>query len=283
MRKSEGSVLCSSCRRLIHVSEKTCPHCGAVAPSLFGFSPILRRYLGENADLPGLLITVNLALFVLSLALDPRVFAESAQSFSIFTALSPSSEALYTLGMTGGVAITFGCWWTVLTASFLHGGLMHIVFNVMWTRNLGGVAVEAFGPARMMVLWLLTGVGGFVLSNEVSGAPTIGASCSLYGMMGALVVWGRRRGGSIGANISRQLLVWAGIGTLFAFGVGGVNHWGHLGGFLTGLLLGAVTPMAQRSQETRLVQLFALGLILLTVGGFVASAARLGPMMLGGP
>jgi hypothetical protein len=62
-----------------------------------------------------------------------------------------------------------------------------------------------------------------------------------------------------------------------------VNHWGHLGGFLTGLLLGAVTPMAQRSQETRLVQLFALGLILLTVGGFVASAARLGPMMLGGP
>ena len=78
--------------------------------------------------------------------------------------------------MTGGVAWELGWWWTLLTAIYLHGGLLHIFFNMYWIRILGPSATEVFGPARTFVLFNVAGVAGFLLSNLMSGGPTVGAS-----------------------------------------------------------------------------------------------------------
>ena len=162
----------------------------------------------------------------------------------------------------------------MLTATFLHGGVLHIFFNLYWLRILGPTTTDAIGPARFTVIYLLTGVGGFLLSNLYSGVPTIGASCSVFGLMGVLVVYGRRRGGTFGQNLSQQVLVWAIVCFLISFAIPHVNNAGHVGGFVTGLLLGGLIPVHGRG-EGRSIQLLAVALVLATLGGFALSGWKM--------
>ena len=173
------SVLCSRCSKLIHVSEKKCPHCGALQPALFGFAPVLRDLFGNKLDLVNIIATACVGLFIISLALDPDAALEMRDLLSIG---SPSSKALYLLGMTGGWAKMCGFHWTLLSANFLHGGILHIVFNVMWIRALGPTAVELFGSARFFVIYMVTGIAGFYVSTIFTGYPTMGASAAIFGL-----------------------------------------------------------------------------------------------------
>ena len=73
--------------------------------------------------------------------------------------LSPSTSALLWFGASGAVPVFYlGDWWTVLSATWLHGGLLHILFNMMWVRNLGPSAVEIIGPGRTMIIYIVSGV-----------------------------------------------------------------------------------------------------------------------------
>lgn len=263
-----GAVLCSSCKRLVSANEKVCPYCGAVQPTLFGLAPSLRGLFRDHFDPVWIVYSLCVALYVASLALDPQAALDLRDLLGIG---SPSSEALYRLGMTGGAALQAGLWWTVLSATFLHGSLLHIFFNLSWVRGIGPLAVEAFGPARFFVLFCLTGVVGFLVSNWISGAPTIGASGAIFGLYGALLAYGRRRGGTWGAGVSRQAMSWAVAGFVFSLAIRGVNNIAHGGGFLAGLVLGTLMPIAERREEARGAQILALILLLALAASVVAS------------
>src|SRR5207245_7931715 len=79
-----------------------------------------------------------------------------------------------------------------------HGGLLHIIFNVLWIRQLGPKVEEYYGPARLVVVFSVSGVLGFVVSNAFDVPFTVGASGSIFGLLGALVAYGRKRGGGFG-------------------------------------------------------------------------------------
>ena len=118
---------------------------------------------------------------------------------------------------------------------------------------------------------MLTGALGFLFSNVMMGAYTIGASCATFGLLGLLVVYGRRRGGTVGKAMTKQNLIWAAVGGAYGLALPGVNNWGHAGGFLAGLLIGAVLPMAGRNDEGRGAMVVAALLVLGTVGAVLAS------------
>ena len=118
------------------------------------------------------------------------------------------------------------------------------------------------------------GVSGFLLSNLWAGYPTIGASCAIFGLMGALIAYGRKRGGRFGQGLSQQVTAWAIAGFLISFMIPHVNNAGHIGGFVGGLLLGALYP-AQRSAAGRGTQLLSLVLIIATAVGFGLSAWKM--------
>lgn len=270
MRQTTGTMLCPSCGKLISVEEERCPHCDAWRPALFGFAPGLQRLFGRQLDLPALIIGVCGLAYVSSLVLDLPAVGLSA---SLFDLGSPSSAALYLLGMTGGAAWAAGHWWTLFTATYLHGSIMHIVFNLTWVRSLGYDVGEDFGPARFFVIYTLAGVGGFLLSNLLAAPPTIGASGAIFGLVGARIAFGRRRGGAWGRQVSGQMWGFAGVGLVFGFLMPGINNLAHIGGFVTGYALGSVFPLAERRREGRPVLLLALGLLVLTVAGFGLSVA----------
>ena len=274
MRKTEGSLVCAGCGKLVGINEPKCPYCGAWRPGLFGFAPALQRIVGRQLDLVGLIVMTCITVYAVALLLQPDAIFSGGGLMSI---LSPGNRALYQLGMTGGVAWSLGWWWTLLTASYLHGNLLHIFFNMMWVRNLAPAAADVYGPARTFVLFNVSGVAGFYLSNVMTGAPTVGASAGIFGLLAALIVYGRKRGSS---TMSAQLWQWALILGLFGFIMPSVNNWAHGGGFAGGWVAAHLMGFGDEQRESTGVIVSALALIAVTAVGFGLSFIRVTEILL---
>ena len=164
--------------------------------------------------------------------------------------------------------MAYGQWWTLLTAIYLHGSLLHIVFNALWIRQLGPAVEELYGSARFFIIFTISGVAGFVVSNAVSGYPTIGASGSIFGLLGAMVAFGRRRGGVFGRLVIKQYGQWALLLFIMGFVMSGVNNFAHAGGFAGGLATGLILSFEERRAETLIERLLAVMFMLVTVAGF---------------
>ena len=153
--KPTRTILCPSCGRLTRADAEECLICGRRRPGLWGLTDIFRRIFRTGS--PTQLITVAcIALYVLSLVIDPAGALRPRGPFEIF---SPSGAALLRLGMTGIGAWTHGEWWTLLTSIYLHGGVLHILFNVLWIRQLGPAVEELYGPARFFVVFTISEIG----------------------------------------------------------------------------------------------------------------------------
>jgi len=139
-----------------------------------------------------------------------------------------------------------------------------------WLRSLGPEAQRIWGPVRFFILWSVTGAVGFLLSNLIGGGFSLGASGAILGVAGALVVFGRRQGTVHAAMASRQLLI--SVILIFVFGIfmRGIDNSAHLGGFLSGMVLGRYLPEGDRPPK-RDEQLLAIALAVLTLAGFVLS------------
>lgn len=264
MRQRSGSSLCYACGKLNHVAAPACFHCGARRPGLWGFGPVAGRLVGR-LDFGRIVSTVCVTAYLAALALDPGAMARPRGLFGI---LSPSPGALDVMGMTGAFAWAAGRWWTLVTAVYLHAGLLHLLFNLLWIRQLAPAVEEAFGRARLAVIFTISGVSGFVLSNLAGVGFSVGASGAVFGLLGALVYYGRARGGWFGLAVLRQYGQWAALLFVLGFLMPGVNNLGHLGGFAGGYVAGLALGHAERTAERGAHGLLALGVLGLTAACF---------------
>lgn len=264
-RKSTGAILCPRCGRLTHPDAAKCLVCGLQRPGRWQWAGRLGR-LWRTGSFTGLVTVACVALYVVSLIIEPAAALHPRGPFDLF---SPSGRALDWLGMTGAFAWQQGRWWTLLTAIYLHGSLLHILFNVLWIRQLGPAVEELYGPARLVIIFTVSGALGFVVSNFVSAYPTVGASGAIFGLLGAMVAYGRRRGGTFGAMVLRQYGQWALVLFILGFFMAGVNNLAHAGGFVGGFGAGLVLSFSDRRQESPLERLLATALIAVTALSFV--------------
>src|SRR5256886_3958362 len=142
-RKTSGAILCPSCGRITNADAEVCLSCGFRRPGLWGFGAALGKLAG-SLDVTKGISAACVALYVLSLVIDPVAALRPRGPFEL---LAPSGRALQQLGMTGALAWDAGRWWTLVTAIYLHGGLLHILFNVLWIRQLSP-AVEQRSEER---------------------------------------------------------------------------------------------------------------------------------------
>ncbi|MGD9904797.1 MAG: rhomboid family intramembrane serine protease [Vicinamibacterales bacterium] len=244
-RQTEGSVVCTSCGRLVGVADATCYNCGRRNPGLWGYAPWFRR-LGQDLGFVPLVMGGTITLYVISLLLSGA---------NLQTMLAPNTQVLVLLGASGAFPV-FGLdrWWTVLTAGWLHAGVLHILFNVLWIRQLGPAVADLYGPGRMVILYTVAGVVGFTFSSVagryLGGLPliggatvTVGASAPIFGLLGALVYYGRRTGSRHVGEAGLQYALLLGIFGLIWPGVDNQAHLGgFVGGYLGGMLLDPMTP-----------------------------------------
>src|SRR5512145_2435146 len=264
-----NSILCPNCRKLISLDEPACPYCGLVRPGLHETAGKLRHVLFMFGPVETILY-INIAFFVLSLALD---FHGIFVSCSCFSFLSPSDRSLLMLGATGTLPVFgFHHFWSVLTASFLHGGILHIVFNMMALYQLGPFVLREFGIHRFFNIYILTGVAGFALSVLAGVRFTIGASASICGLIGAILYYGKSRGGSYGEMIYKQALGWVVGLIIFGFLFSGINNWAHGGGLLSGLLLAYLTGYNDQKIESAWHKMLAYACILITAVALIGTA-----------
>ncbi len=262
MASERKSILCPNCRKLISSDEPACPYCGVLKPGLHNAANVIRKIF-PGSDPIITIIYVNIAYFVFSLLLDPRGIMSGG---GMFTFLAPSSQSLFLLGATGTIPVVqFGRIWTLISASFLHGGILHIIFNMMALYQLGPFILHEFGFYRFINLYILTGVAGFAAS-VLFGVPfTIGASASICGLIGAILYYGKSRSGYYGQAIFQQAMGWVAGLVVFGLIIGGINNWAHGGGILSGILLGFLMGYKENKPETAWIKLLAYACILITV------------------
>jgi rhomboid protease GluP len=244
------SILCPNCRKLISISEPLCPYCGTARPASFWKNNIWTRGFNNPYQLIKAIIAINIGLYILSLLLNPTALSLSMHPL---TFLSPSDTSLLLLGATGTIPIDrFHRWWTLISAGYLHGGILHIFFNMAAFRQLALLVSREYGPYRMVLFYTLGSIIGFWVSY-IAGVPlTIGASAGVCGLVGALLYYGKSRGGVYGRTLYKQISGW--VVFLFIFGllVPGINNWGHGGGILAGIILGLLLGYQERKKENLL-------------------------------
>ena len=262
--RTRQSILCPHCRKLISRDEPICPYCGTSRPGTWWKNNSWTRAFGQT-DLPvRIIIYTNLALFVISLLFNQWEPGMSANPLVFFT---PDNRSLLLLGATGTIPIDqMHRWWTLVSAGYLHGGLLHIFFNMMAFRQLSDLVAQAFGIYRLIIIYAVSGVAGFWVSY-VAGVPfTIGASASVCGLIGAVLYYGKSRGGTYGRAIYKQIGVWAIAIFIFGFLVKGINNWGHGGGIAAGALMGFLLKYEEKHRETLTHKLLAAACAVITVG-----------------
>ena len=248
MRPLNPSMLCPGCRKLLNRAAPSCPHCGLQRPGAWWKRLNMDRLIDDPGHVVKALIGINAAMYVVSLLISGRGIQVS---FDPLTALSPSNESLIFMGATGTFPIDrlMQPWWTLLSANYLHGNILHILFNMLALRQIIPLAGALYGINRLVMLYTFTGVAGFWISY-LAGIPfTVGASAALCGLIGATLYYGKSRGGSFGAAIYRQIGGWA-IG-IFVFGllIPGINNWGHGGGMAAGAILSFALGYRENSRD----------------------------------
>ena len=237
LRQRSGSVVCPSCGSLVGVRDEQCLGCGRRNPGMWGFAPFLSRW-GRDLGFTQVVIGGCIVLYVFTLIADTSGIGAGGLNL-----LSPSIQSLFLFGAAGPIPIfRFGRWWTLLSAGWLHGGILHILFNMMSLRQVAPAVSEMYGASRMVIIYTIAGVTGFaastVFGTMFAGFPiiggagfTVGASASILGLLGALVFYGRRTGSSIIREQAKSWLIMLIVMGLF---FRGIDNWAHLGGFAGG-------------------------------------------------
>lgn len=257
------SLLCPNCKKLISTSERHCPYCGTTHPAAWWKNNIWTRGFNDPYVLVKAMIGINIGIYAISLLLNPRGFA---LGMNPLTFLSPSGQILELLGATGTVPIdTDQRYWTLISANYLHGGILHIFFNMAAFRQLGLLVAREYGVYRMFIIYTLGGVVGFVVSYLASVPWTIGASASVCSLAGTLLYYGKSRGGVYGRTLYKQIGIWMALLFIFGIMIPVINNWAHGGGIAAGIGLGFLLGYQERKKENSFHKLLAGGLAVLTL------------------
>jgi rhomboid protease GluP len=210
-------------------------------------SKSLGRWMPQTSPVTYALLTICCVMFILSMLITVRTqgfgSAGGGPLGGLMSLGGISSQVSYRLGASLPLAYNIGQPWRFITAIFLHGSILHIIFNMWVLMDIGPMVEELYGSARYLFLFVASGAAGYVLSSAV-GSLSVGASGALLGLIGVLLAatTGRK-------NLAAQALRSALIRWLIYIGVlglimRGTDNFAHLGGLAAGYLLGRV--MADR-------------------------------------
>jgi membrane associated rhomboid family serine protease len=251
-----GKPICVDCMKPAAVGYQ-CPDCLAAERSS-GYKP--QRGVASLRAVPRVtqaLIAINVGMFVAELATGGQLDASFSGDFNSrlvrWGALQPGRIALYHE------------YWRLVTAMFLHGGLLHIGLNMYVLWVLGTVIEPAYGPRRFLAIYLVSGLFGSVASFLFSSpfVTGVGASGAIFGLLGAWVAYNlRRRGSPVASAQLRWALFWIGINLVIGFSFSGIDNLAHLGGLVGGLAAGYVAEGIGRRKDDLAIQVAGFAVLI---------------------
>ncbi|MBI4873132.1 MAG: rhomboid family intramembrane serine protease [Acidobacteria bacterium] len=223
--------MCPQCRAFITTSDRICPYCdtkvGPRAADRLHAGEMLAGFIPHARFVTVMILTLNVGLYLVTMLYSLRAGSESLMDID--------GRTLFVFGAKHREAIFLGQWWRLVTAGFLHGGLFHILMNSWVLFDLGAQVEEIFGQRRLIVIYFVSTVGGFMASTLWSPALSVGASAGVFGLIGAMIALGARSQSALGSAIKAHYLRWAVYGLLMGFlPFFRVDNAAHLGGLAAG-------------------------------------------------
>ena len=237
-------------------------------------APWVRR--GESSiTLTHVLFGANVAVFV-------------AMVLASGSAVDFQGQTLVRFGANFGPYTLSGDWWRLFTYMFLHGGLMHIAFNMWCLWDLGQLCESLYGRWTYAAIYLICGLGASLASAAWHPyVPSVGASGAIFGLAGALIAAFKLGEFSVPrsalSGTLRSLGAFVVYNLIFGFILPGVDNTAHIGGLITGLIVGALIALLAPRQEQapRRVAVFLVVILALTVGAIGATRHYGLPLRLG--
>lgn len=255
--------MCPHCRAFITTSDRVCPYCNeAVAPRRVERGtpgPILGGLIPHAGYYTVVILLINTGLY-----LATSLYSMNGGRGNF---VNLDGETLFAFGAKFGPAIAAGQWWRLVTAGFLHGGILHILMNMWVLFDLGAQAEEIYGGARMLVIYFVANVLGFYVSYAWRPeAISVGASAALFGLVGAMIAIGTRYRSTLGSTVRAIYVRYAIYLLLFSL-LPGVDMAAHIGGLIGGFGVGflAGTPHIEGASLERFWLVSAVISVLLTV------------------
>jgi rhomboid protease GluP len=242
--------LCPNCGSLVGINATRCHNCGTnLKFSMAAVNRSLSGVFSGPAPVTTALLVANLMMF----GVEWMATAAQGKGGGLSILWGMGGEATYRLGMSApyGIYVQHQ-WYRLITAMFLHGGLIHIGFNMMSLMQLGPALEELYGSARYFFLYIVTGAFGFLASSFI-GHYSLGASGGLLGLVGAMLAITSKRGGSYMRELRSRLISSVVILFVLGFMGMGIDNWAHGGGLASGFVLGKIfadrQPMNEREKQ----------------------------------
>jgi rhomboid protease GluP len=251
--------ICPACGALVGISATRCHVCGtSLRFSLAAFSKKFSGVFGEH-EAP--VTTVLLIANVIMLGVSWMALAATGGGGGLSILWGLGGAAQYRLGMSIPLLYLLAGheWWRVVTAMFLHGGLIHIGFNMMALLQFGPAIEELYGSARYLFIYVFTGAFGFLVSASFSNRPSLGASGALLGLVGVMLAVTTKRGGNQMRELRSRLI--SSVVILFALGFMGMgmDNYAHGAGLAAGFVLGKIFADRQPMNVSERRRAYALG------------------------
>jgi len=264
--------MCPHCRAFITSHDKVCPYCNEkVGPRAAERGDtgggILGGFIPQARFVTMIILLINAGLFVATV-----VFSQRSGRSSGF--LDVDGQTLLAFGAKYRAAIFgYGQWWRLVTAGFLHGGLLHIAMNSWVLFDLGAEVEGTYGGSRLIVIYFLATVFGFLASSIWTPALSVGASAGIFGLIGAMIALGvRHKASAMGGAIRGMYLRWAIYGLVFGLLPGlHIDNAAHIGGLAAGFGVAYVagTPRIETAWSERLWRAAAAACVILTAVSFL--------------
>lgn len=240
--KVQRPRLCPSCGTLVGSTATRCHQCGASTTYSFAAaSRTLGRWMPQTSPATYAILAICCVMYVLSFLITWKYTGGEGVGGGIMNLGGIAMKVSERLGASLPLSYNLSQPWRFVTAVFLHASLIHIGFNMWVLMDIGPMVEELYGTARYFFLFVITGVAGYVLSS-FAGHLSVGASGSLLGLIGVLLAAtsGRKnlQAQALRSALIRWLIYIAVLGFLFS----GTDNFAHLGGVVSGYLLGRIMP-----------------------------------------
>ena len=279
-RQRTGSVICTSCGVLVGVGDERCYNCNRWNPGLWGWAPAFRA-LGQDLGFVPFVIGTCVVVYGLTIVATLAMFRDQISTGGLLTFGSPSNAAVMVFGASGALPVFgFKRWWTLLSANWLHFGILHLFLNMWAVRQLAPAIADLYGPGRMIIIYVLSGIAGFALSSIAgayfpplfilrAGLFTAGASAAISGLIGAVLAYGHRSGSSMARSYAMSnVMIFLLMGAL----IPGIDNYAHFGGFAGGYVVARLLDPLKPERIDHVA--IAVGLLAVSMLSLIASVVH---------
>jgi rhomboid protease GluP len=241
--------LCPACGTLVGSTATKCHQCGAnMTFSFAAASRSLGRWMPQTSPVTYVILAICCVMYALSFVITMKFSGGEGAGGGLMNLGGIATQVNYRLGASlplggflggpGNIAQP----WRFVTAIFLHGGLLHIGFNMWVLMDIGPMVEELYGSAKYLFLYVVTGVAGYLLSS-FAGHLSVGASGSLLGLVGVLLAATTGRKSMAAQALRSALIRWLIYLAVLGFLTRGMtDNYAHIGGLASGYMLGRLMP-----------------------------------------